>query len=79
MSLTITWEEPEPMAQGSGVNIGYSVECRRVSQSLSRELVTVPLIPAFDVGVEDTQTQVTQGLGMNFVLIKLHIGVILLA
>ena len=64
MSLTVTWEEPEPLAQGSGV-IGYSVECQRVTQSLSRELMPVPLVPAYDVGVEETRAQVTQGLGMS--------------
>ena len=62
MSLTITWEEP--LARGSGV-VGYSVECQRVTQSLSRELVPVPLIPAYDVGVEETRVQVTQQLGIR--------------
>ena len=51
------------MAQGTTV-IGYSIECRRVNQSPSRELVTVPLTPAYDVGVDETQAQVTQGLGI---------------
>ena len=62
MSLTITWGEP--VAQGTGV-VGYSVECQRVNQLPSRELVPVPLVPAYDVGVKQTQAQVTQGLGMN--------------
>ena len=61
VSLSISWEEP--MAQGTTV-IGYSVECQRVNQSPSRELVTVPLTPAYDVGVGETQAQVTQGLGI---------------
>ena len=62
MSLTITWGEP--VDQGTGV-AGYSVECQRVNQLPSRELVPVPLVPAYDVGVEETQAQVTQGLGMK--------------
>ena len=59
-SLIVTWGEP--VAQGSGV-IGYSVECQRVHQSPSRELVTMPLSPAYDEEVEETQALVTQGLG----------------
>ena len=61
MSLSISWGEP--MAQGTTV-VGYSIECRRVNQLLSRELVTVPLTPAYDVRVDETQAQVTQGLGI---------------
>ena len=52
------------MAQGTTV-VGYSVECRRVNQLPSRELETVPLTPAYDEGVAETQAQVTQGLGMS--------------
>ena len=62
MSLTISWGEP--MAQGSGV-VGYSVEAQKVEQLPSRELRSVPLSPAYDVGVEETRAQVTQELGMN--------------
>jgi hypothetical protein len=62
MSLSISWGEP--MAQGT-VAVGYSVECRRVNQLPSRELMTVPLSPAYDEGLDETQAQVTQGLGMN--------------
>ena len=61
------------MAQGTTV-VGYSVECRRVTQLPSRELVTVPLTPAYDVGVDETRAQVTQGLGMN----TTHVCVIVL-
>ena len=60
MSLTVTWGEL--VARGSGV-IGYSVECQRVHQSPSRELVTMPLSPAYDEEVEETRALVTQGLG----------------
>ena len=75
MKLTITWEEP--VAQGTEV-VAYGVECQRVmSQSLSRELVTVPLTPAYDVGVEETQAQVTQGLGMNHLTLLYTIGMIM--
>jgi hypothetical protein len=61
-SLSISWGEP--VAQGTVV-VGYSVECRRVNQLPSRELVTVPLTPAYDEGVDETEVQVMQGLGMN--------------
>ena len=61
VSLAIAWGEP--MAQGSGI-FGYSIKCQRVHQLPSRELVTVPLSPAYDEEVEETWTQVTQGLGM---------------
>ena len=38
MSLTITWGEP--VAQGTEI-VAYCIECQRVNQLLSRELVTV--------------------------------------
>ena len=60
MSLTVTWGEP--VDRGSRV-IGYSVECQRVYQSPSRELVTMPLSPVYDEEVEETRALVTQGLG----------------
>ena len=59
-SLTVTWGEP--VARGCGV-IGYSVDCQRVHQLPSRELVTMPLSPAYDEEVEETRALVTQGLG----------------
>ena len=62
MSLSISWGKP--MAQGSGV-VGYSVEAQKVEQLPSRELRSVPLSPAYDVGIEETRAQVTQELGMN--------------
>jgi hypothetical protein len=62
MSLSISWGEP--VAQGTVV-VEYSIECRRVDQLPSRELVTVPLSPAYDEGVGETQARVTQGLGIR--------------
>jgi hypothetical protein len=62
MSLSIFWGEP--VAQRTVV-VEYSVECRRVNQLPSRELVTVPLTPAYDEGVDETRAQVTQGLGIR--------------
>ena len=61
MSLSISWGEP--MVQGTTV-VEYIVKCQRVNQSPSRELVTVPLTPAYDEEVDETQAQVTQGLGI---------------
>jgi hypothetical protein len=65
MSLSISWGEP--VAQGTVV-VEYSVKCWRVDQSPSRELVTVPLTPAYDEGVDETLAQVTQGLGIRSII-----------
>ena len=62
MSFSLTWEEP--VAQGSGV-VGYRVEAQRVEQQSSRELISVPLSPAYDEVIGDTQADVTQGLRMS--------------
>ena len=72
MSLAITWGEP--VAQGAGI-VGYSVECQRVDQSPSRELMPVPLTPPYDAGVEETQAQVTQGLGMKHLILRIPLTV----
>ena len=73
MSLSITWGEP--VAQGTGV-VGYSVECQRVNQLPSRKLETVPLTPPYDVGVEETEAQVTQGLGMKHLMLLCTVGML---
>ena len=63
MSLSLTWGEP--MAQGSEV-VGYSVEAQEVKrQQSSRQLESVPLMPAYDEEVNGAQARVTQGLGKN--------------
>ena len=65
MSFSLTWEKP--VAQGSGV-VGYRVEAQRVEQQASRELISVPLSPAYDEEIEGTQADVIQGLRMSMLL-----------
>ena len=65
--LTLSWGEP--VERGSGV-VGYRVEVLRLrhKSSESREVESVPLIPAYSEEVEGTQTQITQGLGKLIIL-----------
>ncbi len=65
------------MAQGTVV-VEYSVECRRVDQSPSRELMTVPLSPTYNECVDETQAQVTQGLGIRSIVWHISMIVIII-
>ena len=63
-SLTTSWEEPRSSEMSSAVN--YKVSALKVQHmnSGSRELESVPLVPAFSKVVNETNIQVTQRLGM---------------
>ena len=60
-SLSVTWDRP--VAQGSEV-VGYRIEAMRLEQLPSRELVAVPLSPAYDEGTGEIEAEITQGLRM---------------
>ena len=60
-SLDISWGEP--ITQSSGV-VGYSVKAQRIIQQPSRDLVSIPLSPAYDEEVGEKQAEISHGLGM---------------
>ena len=53
------------METGSGVD-GYKVEVLKLQHENrgSRNLVSIPLIPSYNVLVKETEALVTQGVGM---------------
>lgn len=62
LSLSLSWEDSVERELNVG---GYRVEVLQLQHKSqwSKELEYVPLSPAFNVEVKDTQALVTQGLG----------------